>query len=147
LPKKSGVRGLGAVASASYGRPSPSGSEPLAIWELAVGSWLGVGRWALGVGSCPVSSQCAQRRFSRVTSLRSELFFDSQELVVFRPPVGAARRAGLDLAGAGGDGEVGDRRIFGLAGPVRDDARVAGLARHRDGVQGLGHGANLIELD
>ena len=36
------------------------------------------------------------------------------------------RRAGLDLAAVGGDGEVGDGRVLGLARPVRHDRGVAG---------------------
>jgi hypothetical protein len=54
-----------------------------------------------------------------------ELFFDAEELVVLGDAVGAGGGAGLDLAGAGGDGEVGDEGVFGLAGAVRDDGGVA----------------------
>ena len=61
--------------------------------------------------------------------------------------IGAARRAGLDLARAGADRQVGDRRVFGLARAVRDDRRVAGVARHRDGVERFGDRADLIQLD
>ena len=39
----------------------------------------------------------------------------------FADAVGAAGRAGLDLPAAGADREVGDRRVLGLAGAVRDD--------------------------
>ena len=77
----------------------------------------------------------------------AELLFDPQQLVVLGDAVGAARRAGLDLAGAGADGEIGDRRVFGLARAVRDDAGVAGVARHRHGVERFGDGADLIQLD
>ena len=38
-------------------------------------------------------------------------------------------RAGLDLAGAGGDRQVGDEGVFGFAGAVRDHGGVAVLAR------------------
>ena len=38
----------------------------------------------------------------------AELFFDAEQLVVLRDAVGAAGRAGFDLAGAGGDCDVGD---------------------------------------
>ena len=54
---------------------------------------------------------------------------------------------GLDLPAAGGDGEVGDRRVLGLAGAVRHDGRVAGVARHRDRVERLGERADLVDLD
>src|SRR5450432_4604552 len=39
-----------------------------------------------------------------------ELLLDPQELVVLGDPLAPRRRAGLDLAGVGGDGEVGDER-------------------------------------
>src|SRR5205085_8139654 len=39
----------------------------------------------------------------------AQLFLDAEKLVVFRDPVRAAHRAGLDLAAVGRDGEVGDR--------------------------------------
>src|SRR5262245_66223627 len=45
----------------------------------------------------------------------AELFLDPQELVVLRCPVAARRGARLDLADVGGDGEVRDRRVLGLA--------------------------------
>jgi GAF domain-containing protein len=60
-------------------------------------------------------------------------FTDAQELVVLRDAVGAARRAGLDLARVGGDREVGDEGVLGLARAVRDDRAVAVAARHADG--------------
>src|SRR5215211_3514802 len=56
----------------------------------------------------------------RVGRALAELLLDPQELVVLRHPVRARRRAGLDLARRGADGEVGDRRVLGLAGAVRD---------------------------
>ena len=54
------------------------------------------------------------------------------------------RGAGLDLPAAGGDGEVGDRRVLGLARAVRHDGRVARVARHRDRVERLGQRADLV---
>ena len=48
----------------------------------------------------------------------AELFFDAQELVVLGDAVGAAGGAGLDLAGVGGHGDVGDDGVLGLAGAV-----------------------------
>ena len=38
---------------------------------------------------------------------------------------GSGNRADLDLARRGGDGQVGDRRVFGFAGPGRDDRTIA----------------------
>ena len=45
----------------------------------------------------------------------AQLLLDAQELVVFRGAVGARERAGLDLPAIGGDREVGDGGVFGLA--------------------------------
>ena len=46
-----------------------------------------------------------------------------------------------------GHGQVGDGGVFGLAGAVGDDGGVAGAVGHLDGVQGLGQGADLVDLD
>ena len=64
----------------------------------------------------------SRTRARRSVAARTELFFDAQQLVVLGDAIGAAGRAGLDLAGAGADREVGDGRVLGLAGAVRDDA-------------------------
>ena len=58
---------------------------------------------------------------------RAELFLDAQKLIVFGDAVGAGGRAGLDLAGAHGDDEIGDEGVLGLAGAVRNDRRVFAL--------------------
>ena len=76
-----------------------------------------------------------------------ELLLDPQQPVVLRDAVRARGGAGLDLAGAGGDREVGDRRVLGLAGAVGDHGRVAGLAGDADRLEGLGQGADLVDLD
>ena len=77
----------------------------------------------------------------------AEFFFDAEKLVVLGDAVGTAGGAGLDLAGGGGDGEVGDEGVFGFAGTVGDDGVVAGFAGELDGVDGFGDAANLIEFD
>src|ERR1700761_9246243 len=77
-----------------------------------------------------------------VTRTRPQLLFDADELVVLGVPVRARERAGLDLAGIGGDGDVGDGRILGLAGAMRDDGAVAGLVRHLDRFEGFREAAN-----
>jgi hypothetical protein len=43
-------------------------------------------------------------------------------LVVFRQPVRAAQRAGLDLAAVRRHRNVGDRRVLGLAGAMAEEA-------------------------
>jgi hypothetical protein len=55
----------------------------------------------------------------------AEVLGNAEELVVLGDAVGAAGAAGLDLAGARGDGQVGDERVLGLAGAMADDAAVA----------------------
>src|SRR5207302_11062875 len=77
----------------------------------------------------------------------AEFLLDAEELVVLRDAVSAAGRAGLDLAGAGGDCEVGYKGVLGLAGAVADDAGVAVAAAKLDGLEGLGDGAGLGDLD
>src|SRR5512139_1541848 len=57
----------------------------------------------------------AQDRRAGVACLRAELLFDAQELVVLGQAIRARQRAGLDLPAVGGDGEIGDGRILGLA--------------------------------
>ena len=77
----------------------------------------------------------------------AEFLFDAKELIVLGDAVGAAGGAGIDLAGGGGDGEIGDEGVFSFAGAVGDDGVVTGFACHFDGINGFGDGANLIELD
>ena len=54
---------------------------------------------------------------------------------------------GFDLAGAGGDGQVGDEDVGGLARAVADDRGVFPFLGVVDGGQRFGHGADLVELD
>ena len=48
-------------------------------------------------------------------AVRAEFFRDAKQLVVLRGAIGAARGARLDLAAVRGNGDVGDRRVLGLA--------------------------------
>src|SRR5579864_4067290 len=72
----------------------------------------------------------AQDRHAGVARLGAELLFDAQQLVVLGQPVGTRQRAGLDLAAVGGDGEIGDSGVLGLARAMRHHGAVAGMARH-----------------
>ena len=65
----------------------------------------------------------------------------------FAVAVGARRRAGLDLARAERDREVGDRRVLGLARPVGHDRRVAARLREPDRLERLGQRPDLVHLD
>ena len=77
----------------------------------------------------------------------AQLFFDAQQLVVLGDAVGAGGGAGFDLAGAGGDGEVGDEGVFGFAGAVGDDGGVAVAAGQVDGFEGFADRADLVDFD
>jgi hypothetical protein len=83
--------------------------------------------------------RCAgERARGRVDAAGAELLLDRAAAVVLGDAVRARRRAGLDLAGVGGDREVGDRGVLGLARAVRDDRDVAVLGAERDRVERLG---------
>src|SRR5437773_8397319 len=49
-----------------------------------------------------------KNRAAGVARRSTQLLLDPEQLVVLGHPVGAGQRAGLDLARAGGHGEVGD---------------------------------------
>src|SRR3954451_24786007 len=98
---------------------------------------------------CPTAGLCQrlQCRDAAVERLLAELLLDAQELVVFGGAIGARKGAGLDLSAIGGDREVRDGRILGLAGAVRHHRGVARLVRHLDGRERLGQRADLVDLD
>src|SRR5205814_368232 len=70
-----------------------------------------------------------------------------------RPPgavgdaVGAAGGAGLDLPRVRRHGDVGDRRVLGLAAAVADDRRVPRAPGQLDRVERLRQGTDLVDLD
>ena len=104
--------------------------------------------------ACPAAGAGASREIlspplgaGPVHGVAAQLFLDPQELVVLGDAVGPAGRAGLDLAGVRGHGDVGDGRVFGLAGAMTDDRGEAGTIGHLDGLQGFGQSANLVHLD
>src|SRR2546425_671205 len=78
--------------------------------------------------------------------LVSKLFFNAKQLVVLGDAVGAAGGARFDLPGVEADGEVSDKRVFGLARAVGDDGGVAVTASELDGRDGFRHGPDLVEL-
>src|SRR5437899_2534362 len=77
----------------------------------------------------------------------AQLLLDPEQLVVLRDAVAPRRRAGLDLARAERDREVGDRRVLGLARAVRHHGRVAVLVREPHGLDRLGQRPDLVDLD
>src|SRR5829696_797723 len=76
----------------------------------------------------------------------SQGLFYAEELVVLRHALAAGRRAGLDLARVHGHGEVGDRRVLGLAAAVADHRGVTGLVRELHRLEGLRERADLVDL-
>src|SRR5215510_3819686 len=73
-----------------------------------------------------------ERCAAGILRLVAELLLDAQELVVLGGAVGAGERAGLDLPAIGGDRQVGNGRILGLAGAMRHHRREARLMGHLD---------------
>src|SRR4029453_1436734 len=88
-----------------------------------------------------------KRMPTRIFGIGPELLFDAEELVVLGDPVAAAGRARLDLTGVRRDGEIGDRRVLGLAGAMRDHRRVAGRSCGGNRLERLGQRPDLVDLD
>lgn len=84
---------------------------------------------------------------TRIDGILTEPFLDAEELIVFGNPFSPVRSAGLDLASVEGDDERGDGGILGFARTVGDDGGPARVLGHLDGVDSLGQGADLVELD
>ncbi len=87
-----------------------------------------------------------ERRASRIDRTATQIFLNAQELVVLGDAVDPGRRASLDQAGVGGHHQIGDERVAGLAGAVRDDRLESGPLCHLDCLERLGQGADLVEL-
>src|ERR1035438_6253283 len=71
---------------------------------------------------------------------------DLQEPVVLGHALAAGRGAGLQVAAAGAHGEVGDEGVLGFAGAVGDELPVPCLPADSHRLQGLGDGADLVDL-
>mmetsp|Transcript_13132 Transcript_13132/g.55007 ORF Transcript_13132/g.55007 Transcript_13132/m.55007 type:complete len:343 (+) Transcript_13132:888-1916(+) len=76
----------------------------------------------------------------------AELLLDTQQLVVLGKALGAAGRAGLDLAGGEAHGEVSNESVLSLAGAVRGHDAPAGALGHLHGLDGLGDRTDLVDL-
>ena len=88
-----------------------------------------------------------QRTGAGVNRIFAEQLFDAQELVVFRHAVGSAQTAGLDLAAIGRHSNVGDGRVLGFAGTMRDDGGVSVSFGQFDAIKRLGERADLVQFD
>ena len=76
----------------------------------------------------------------------AEIFFDSEDLVVLGESLGSARGTSLDLASLETDDQIGDEGVFSFARSVGDHDAPAGIHRHLSGLDGLGEGSNLVNL-
>mmetsp|Transcript_18383 Transcript_18383/g.47316 ORF Transcript_18383/g.47316 Transcript_18383/m.47316 type:complete len:211 (+) Transcript_18383:255-887(+) len=81
-----------------------------------------------------------------IHGLVAELLLDAHELVVLGVALGTAGRAGLDLTGAQADDKVGNEGVLGLAGAVRGHDAPATLLAELHRIDGLSHGADLVDL-
>jgi len=76
----------------------------------------------------------------------AEVFAYPEQLIVLADSIRSAERAGLYLADACGNGQVGDCRIFCFAASVAYDGCPAGPLRHIDRLECFGERAYLVEL-
>src|SRR5579872_4897351 len=83
---------------------------------------------------------------ARVHGPCAELLLDPQQMVVLRDAIRPCGGARLDLPRAERHGQIGDRRVLGLAGAVRHHGGVAVRLRQPHGVDRLGEGADLVHL-
>ena len=85
--------------------------------------------------------------FISVNGTIAQFLLDTKQLIVLRHTVGTAQRTGLDLAAVRSDRDISDRSVLGLSGAVRGHGRVSMTVCHLDGVQRLGQGTDLVDLD
>src|SRR5690554_6463702 len=77
----------------------------------------------------------------------TEVILDSQQLIVLGKTVGAAHATSLDLTGFECDYEVSNEVVLGLTGAVGNDGGVTVALCKVNGLEGLGQGADLVDLD
>src|SRR4051794_24657049 len=98
-------------------------------------------------GGLPSVSANSERVPAGIARRGAELLLDAQQLVVLVDALATRRRTGLDLAGVGANRQIGNGGVLGFTRAVRDHGGVARLARHFDGLERLGHAADLVDLD
>src|SRR2546428_3909160 len=86
-------------------------------------------------------------RAASIPRASPQFLFDSDQPVGLGRPVGPGQRPRLDLAGVQAHGQVRDRDVLSLSGPVGHDSRVARPLRHLDRLQGFRQRADLVQLD
>lgn len=85
-------------------------------------------------------------RFASVFGASSQLFFDAENLIVFGQTFGAAGSTGLDLTSGQANNQVGNEGILSLTGTMGDHGAPAILFGQQMGLNGLGDGADLVDL-
>jgi len=81
-----------------------------------------------------------------VDSVSTELLLDAEDLVELGKTLGTGRGTGLDLAGAETDGDISDGDILSLTGAVGDHDTPAVGVGILSGLNGLGQGTDLVDL-
>lgn len=81
-----------------------------------------------------------------VDSVSTELLLDAEDLVELGKTLGTGRGTGLDLAGAETDGDISDGDILSLTGAVGDHDTPAVGVGVLGGLNGLGQGTDLVDL-
>lgn len=79
--------------------------------------------------------------------LVTELLLDSEKLVVLGESLGSRGSTSLDLAGSETDGKVSDGDILSLTGSVGDHDTPLGVVGVVGGLDGLGDGSDLVDLE
>src|SRR5580704_3107689 len=103
---------------------------------------------ATGASNAPATSATTRPlsrpkgRVPRKSRHIAQLLLDRHQPVILLDAFAARERSRLDLPGTGGNRQVGNRRVRGFAGAVRDDAAVSGLVRGVDAVQRFGERAD-----
>src|SRR3990170_5730028 len=118
------------------------------------GYWIARSSWAMTASwiesPAPVKPplpSALQHRTAGIAGLGAQFLLDADQLIIFRHAVGASERARLDLPAIGGDGEIGDGRVLGLAGAVRHHRGIARVLGHAHGVERLRQRSDLVHLD
>lgn len=82
-----------------------------------------------------------------VDGVLTELLLDAEDLVELSQTLGTGRSTGLDLARAETDSDVGNGDILGLTGAVGDHDTPAVGVGVLGGLDGLGEGTDLVDLE
>jgi len=121
-------------AETDQGTKKPAGGDPAGL----SGVYLNCFSWALAA--------FRESGEAGVDGVFTKLLLDAEELIVFSQAIGAAQGAGFDLATVGGDGDVGNGRVFGFTGAMAQDSSVAIGLGQLDGVEGFGEGTDLVDF-